>query len=91
MPLQMETKSKTPYFSIFAVFCATWFALTGWIWPYLANIIFSFPFGVIGLFLWWKGKKSGESRALNKTAGVILVVGVVIAFGSLAILTLGGG
>jgi hypothetical protein len=84
----MTVKSKIPYFSIFALLCATWFALTGWVWGYFVNVVFSMPFGLIGFFLWWKGRKSGESPMVNKTAGFMLIAGLIVTFGSLAFFTL---
>jgi hypothetical protein len=68
--------------NIIAAVCAIWFLLTSWLWAYLANLLFSYPVGIIGGVFWWLGRPT-EKKVLNKVVGWIFVLGVVV---SLAVL-----
>ncbi|MFV0469103.1 MAG: hypothetical protein ACK5MK_09285 [Dysgonomonas sp.] len=62
-----------------AILFAVWFAATGWVWVYYANIIYALPFGIASLLIWLKLKKDGNKR--NKTIPIILIVGLFFSLG----------
>ena len=49
--------------SSLALLCAIWFVLTAWFWTYFANLLLSYPVGLVGLLPqklgrrgeWWRG------------------------------------
>ena len=84
----METITRRPYYSVFALILGVWFALTSWIWVYYVNIIISFPAAMLGIYLWSKGKKIGEHSILNKAALTVHIIGFSIAIISLLLLLL---
>lgn len=68
--------------NIFAIICGIWFVAFGWVWAWLANVIFVFPFAILGLILWLVGRKA-EKKILSKVAGWLLVAGTVLSVGTL--------
>lgn len=78
----MVTEKRLLIYNIIALLCAIWFVLTGWMWFYYMNIILSFPFAILGFFLWKKGREA-EKKTLNKITGWLLMAGVIISFGYL--------
>ncbi|CAN5875332.1 hypothetical protein BH11BAC7_BH11BAC7_11840 [soil metagenome] len=74
------------YFYV-ALICAIWFLLTSWFWVYYANVFISFPFGLLSLILWYKGKKIGKEKRFNFVA-VLLISGVALSLISLVCLLL---
>ena len=64
--------------------CAIWFLLLGWEWVYFFNIVFVFPFAIVGFFLSRQGR-AAERKLLNKIVGWLLVGGLVIAIGTLLV------
>ncbi len=59
-----------------ALACAIWFLLTGWLWAYLVNLIVAYPFGILGLVLWYKGKKTEGNSKRYKVVEIILLTGL---------------
>lgn len=72
----MEEKKVLPV-NIFALICALWFLLTSWMWVYYMNIILSFPVGILGYFLWKRGKQKDPDSILNKSALSFLIGGTI--------------
>lgn len=68
--------------NILSIICGVWFVALGWMWAWLINVIFVFPFAIIGFILWLFGRKA-QNRKLNKTAGWLLVVGAAISIATL--------
>jgi hypothetical protein len=79
LPIGMEKKIVYP---LLALACAIWFLLTGWLWAYLANLFIAYPVAVLGFYFWRKGKGVSENR-LNKIAGWLLIVGLIVSVASL--------
>jgi hypothetical protein len=82
----MEGKSNAKLYYLFAIICGTWFLVTSWIWVYFANLIISYPIGLIGLLLWWRGKKLNPGSKANQIALWLLIAGLVISITALIIL-----
>ena len=82
----MQTIAKRSYYSAFAIALGIWFCLTSWIWVYYMNIVISFPAAALGLFLWSKGRKSGDNQILNKIALYLHLAGFV--FSAIALILL---
>jgi len=64
--------------NIIAIICGVWFLLLGWFWVWYINIFLAYPVGIIGFFLWLAGRKA-ERKKLNKIAGYLLLIGLVIS------------
>ena len=61
----------------FALLFAAWFALTSWYWAWLANVYLSFPIGLLGLLLWFLGRRYDPRKERYKIVGWLLAVGVL--------------
>lgn len=66
-----------------ALLCGIWFVLTGWFWPYLANVFISFPFALLGLYCWRQGRRTAPASLLNRVAGGFLLAGAVLSLAAL--------
>lgn len=73
----MNTENKVSLYNVFALVCAIWLFATGWMWTYYINIVFSFPIGILGYFLWKRGKQKDPQSILNKMALSFLIGGSV--------------
>ena len=73
----MTSETKTSGRDLAALICAIWFALTAWMWGYLANLVIAYPIGLLGLFLWYRGRKSPPISKLNHVALGCLVFGMI--------------
>jgi hypothetical protein len=73
-----ETKKINFYF-YGSLFLAIWFALTGFIWTYLANIFISFPFGVLSFYLLNKGKQIDPNKSRYWITISFLVAGGIVS------------
>jgi hypothetical protein len=82
----MITERRLRIVNILALTCAIWFLLLGWVWVYFANVIFVFPVAIAGFFLWRKGR-AAEKKLLNRVVGWMLLLGMVISAGALAVLS----
>lgn len=82
----MEGKSNAKLYYLFSIICGTWFLVTGWVWPYFANLMFSYPVALLGLFLWSRGKKLNPGSKANLIALWLFVAGLVISLIALIIL-----
>jgi len=72
-----STKANLYFFT--SLILAIWFALTSYIWTYLANLIISLPFGIISLLLWRKGKEMDSRPKRYKIIAVTLVIGIILS------------
>ncbi len=82
----MEDKKEKPrtVYTTLALICALWFLLNGWVWTYYACLVISYPVGLIGFWLWRKGK---TKNLWNVTAGLILAAGLALSLSALLVLT----
>lgn len=60
-----------------AIAFAVWFALTAWLWTYLANVVISLPAGIISAILWFKGGGSDPNAGRYKRIPIIWGVGIL--------------
>lgn len=74
-------------YNLIALVFSLWFLLAGWIWFYLLNVYFVFPFALVGLFLWYRGRKQTGSKLVAVT-GWVLMIGLIVSMGSLLYLVL---
>jgi hypothetical protein len=82
----MEGKSTAKLYYLFSIICGTWFLITGSVWVYLVNLIVSYPVGLIGIFLWWRGKKLNPGSRANKIALWLHIAGLGLSVISFVIL-----
>lgn len=75
----MNNSSKANTYYYISLVCAAWFLITSWLWTYLANVIISFPFGLIALYLWHKGTQIDANKTRLKFTKYILIAGAVIS------------
>jgi phosphoglycerol transferase MdoB-like AlkP superfamily enzyme len=80
----MTAEKRYLIYNIFALVCAIWFLLTGWMWFYYMNLIMTFPFAIVGFFLWRQGR-GAEKKLLNKIVGWMLLAGLTISIGYLVV------
>jgi hypothetical protein len=73
----MKAEKKAFLYNLLALLCGIWFLLTGWIWGFLANLILAYPIGIIGLLLWYRGRKIAPGSRLNRVALYFFVVGFI--------------
>jgi hypothetical protein len=78
----MTSEKRYLIYNILALVCAIWFLLTGWMWFYYMNVILSFPFAMVGFFLWRQGRRT-EKKLLSKIVGWMLLAGLTITIGYL--------
>ena len=78
----MPSQRTSNILNILAIICATWYIVFGWVWAWYINVMFVFPFAIIGFFLWLAGRKA-ERKGLSRTAGIMLIVGTATSFGAL--------
>ena len=71
--------------SAIAIVCGVWFLLTGWIWTFLFNIVFSYPVGLLGFFVWIKARKLNPGDKKNAVAIVLLALGLAVSLVALAL------
>ena len=58
-----------------SVTCLTWFLLTSWFWPYMANIIYSLPVGLFGIFL----SRKIRDKKRQRIARIMFMSGLTLA------------
>jgi hypothetical protein len=75
----MSAKTNANYYNVISIICGTWFLFTGGIWVYYANLFISFPIGLIGMLLWYKGKQIDKENKLNKAAIIIHIAGLAVS------------
>jgi hypothetical protein len=63
------------WYTYLALVFAIWFALSSWIWVYLFNVFFSYPFGAVAILLYFFEKKRNPGNYLNKWVLIILIAG----------------
>ncbi len=65
--------------TICSIICGIWFALTSWVWAYLANVFISFPVGIFGVLLWLGAKKINPDNKWNRLAIILHIAGTASA------------
>jgi hypothetical protein len=78
--------AKNRTYNIIAICCGLWFILSGSIWVYLANVFISFPFALLGFFLWYHARKNGSTDNWNRAALILLSIGAVMSVVTLVVL-----
>lgn len=78
------TRNRT--YNIIAICCGVWFILTGSFWTYLANLFVSYPFAILGFFMWRAARRNGSTDKLNRAALILLSIGAIMSVVSLIIL-----
>ncbi|HCW07172.1 MAG TPA: hypothetical protein DGG95_07395 [Cytophagales bacterium] len=78
-------KNRFTVYNVIAILCGIWFLAFGWVWAWYANVFIAYPFAILGFFMWLAGRKA-ENKTLNKIAGYILLVGLVVSLGFLVAL-----
>lgn len=81
----MERQTVTKIFNIFSIVCGVWFTCTSWFWTWFVNLFISLPVAIIGMIIWYFGKRDGVNP-LNRIALITHVIGLVVAIVSLIIL-----
>jgi len=69
--MNSETSNSTKFYLAFIL--AIWFLLTSAAWSYWMNLLISYPFGLLALFMWWQHK----SEQRYKWVFYILVLGAI--------------
>jgi hypothetical protein len=69
-----------------AVLFAVWFALTAWVWTYLANVFIALPAGIISVVLWFKGGSTDPNTQRYQRIPIIWGVGILFSLVVLFIL-----
>jgi hypothetical protein len=80
-----EQNKKASRYNIFALLCGIWFVLTGWMWLYAANLIFSYPVAVLGLLFWSRARKLGSRSLLGRVALWFHIAGLVASISAIFI------
>jgi hypothetical protein len=65
----------TRWYTYVALGCASWFALTSWIWTWLFAIFFAYPIGLIALFIWLAERRKNPENSMNNRVLWILIAG----------------
>jgi hypothetical protein len=78
-----EKTTRHNVFYYIALVSSIWFLVSCPVWTYLANVYISFPFGLLSLWILNYGKSRDERKERYKIIYVILVIGSIVALGSL--------
>ncbi len=78
----MPATLQKSWFTV-AIVTAVWFALTGSFWAYYANVVLSFPFGILSAFIWYK-QRAYLPKAY-RIVGWVLVLGCVLSAAALVL------
>jgi len=81
----MRDKKVSNIYNILAIIAGLWVLTTGWIWVYFANLFISLPFLIAGIILWNKGKEPEGRSLLNKAAGAIIAISVIVSLTALIV------
>lgn len=71
---------------ILGLLFASWFALTGWVWVYLVNLVYSYPAAIFAMFCWLSIRADKKQR--NFFIPAITGIGLLISLGVLTVLLL---
>jgi hypothetical protein len=80
--------SNAKRYNTLAIIGGSWFLLTSWIWGYGACLIISYPFGLLGMYFWYKGRKIDPTNPANKVALTLHIAGFGISMAVLIMLLL---
>jgi hypothetical protein len=75
----MKKEKKAFLYNLLGLLCGIWFLLFGWMWGFLANLIMAYPIGLVGLLLWYRGRKIAPASVLNRVALGFFVVGFIVS------------
>lgn len=80
MLLKLQVMRNTIFF-ILGLLLASWFALTGWIWVYLVNLVYSYPAAILAIICWLMIR--GDNKTRNFFVPAITGIGLLISLGVL--------
>jgi hypothetical protein len=72
----MTDKKRAQTWYTVALIFTIWFVLTCAVWTYLANVVLSFPAGLLGLLFWRIGRKYDKELKLGRVVLWLLKFGV---------------
>ncbi len=72
----MKKETRDLLFNIFALICSLWFLMNSSVWYYCINLIIAYPVGLLGFYIWYKGKKTS---VLSKIILWILILGLAFS------------
>ena len=81
--MEAKTPSKNNALYYIALICAIWFLLTCCAWTYLANVVVSFPFGLIAFLIMMKRRKLEENKQRYRIVAWILIAGIILSCATL--------
>lgn len=73
-------KQKADYWYYSSLVLSIWFLMTSWLWFFLINLVVSFPAGLLGLLLYFIGKKKSTESEKYKKILHILISGFILSF-----------
>jgi hypothetical protein len=77
------TNTKANLYFFTSLILAIWFALTSFIWTYLANMAISLPAAYFSMKLWKTGKDIDTRPKRYKIIKILLVIGFILLLISL--------
>lgn len=84
----MENSSRLTIITVISILCGVWFLLTSWFWVYLFCVFFSYPVGLIGIALWWRGQKKDPQNKGLKASLYLHILGLTSSIITLAVLAI---
>jgi len=79
----MTSEAKATTYYVISLLCGVWFLLTGWMWTYLACLFIAYPVGLIGLVLWYQGRKTHPNSILSKISISFLIFGLIASIAAI--------
>lgn len=71
----MIHKTNLLYYT--ALCCAIWFVLTCSMWTYFANLVISYPIGVLSFVFYTIGKKTDSNQRRYRVIKWLLIGGII--------------
>ena len=82
----MEKTTKALLLNVGALICGVWFFFAGMVWMYWAALFFAYPIGLLGIVLWWLGKRQKMQTTFNRIVLGVFILGLVCSVGMLVYL-----
>jgi len=73
----MINKQNLIYYT--SLCCAIWFALTCGGWTYFANLVISYPIGLLSFVLYATGKKTDNNQKRYRIIKFLLMGGIIFS------------
>lgn len=84
----MKNPGNATILSTISILCGIWFLLTSWFWVYLFCLFFSYPVGLIGMVLWWRGQKRDPKNKWLKASLYLHILGLASSIITLVVLAI---